>query len=109
MLKYAALLDNIGQYLSLKFHDKSSHYILKGADPPRFTDEVETIEQPGRSLLSQVPSQNKIQKIRRFSNNNRKQSGYSRASYYKSLLDLIEHKNITRLSCQLLGNKIEIT
>lgn len=39
VLKYAALLHNIGQYLSLKAYHKSSRYILKRTDPRGFTDE----------------------------------------------------------------------
>ncbi len=39
VLEYAALLHDIGQYLSFKSYHKSSRYILKRADPRGFTDE----------------------------------------------------------------------
>lgn len=39
VLEYAALLHDIGQYLSLKAYHKSSRYILKREDPRGFTDE----------------------------------------------------------------------
>nr|WP_304952618.1 Ppx/GppA phosphatase family protein [cf. Phormidesmis sp. LEGE 11477] len=39
VLEYAALLHDIGQYLSFKSYHKSSRYILKKADPRGFTDE----------------------------------------------------------------------
>ena len=39
ILEYAALLHDIGQYLSLKAYHKSSRYILKREDPRGFTDE----------------------------------------------------------------------
>ncbi|MEL7070464.1 MAG: Ppx/GppA phosphatase family protein [Cyanobacteria bacterium J06581_3] len=38
ILEYAALLHDIGQYLSLQSYHKSSRYILKRADPRGFTD-----------------------------------------------------------------------
>ncbi|MEO0770843.1 MAG: Ppx/GppA phosphatase family protein [Cyanobacteria bacterium J06649_4] len=39
VLEFAALLHDIGQYLSLKAYHKSSRYILKRVDPRGFTDE----------------------------------------------------------------------
>jgi len=39
VLEYAALLHDIGQYLSFKSYHKSSRYILKRADPRGFTDD----------------------------------------------------------------------
>ena len=39
VLEYAALLHDIGQYLSFTSYHKSSRYILKRADPRGFTDE----------------------------------------------------------------------
>ena len=38
-LEYAALLHDIGQYISFRGHHKNSRYILKRADPRGFTDE----------------------------------------------------------------------
>ncbi|WP_121967719.1 Ppx/GppA phosphatase family protein [Leptolyngbya sp. BC1307] len=39
VLEYAALLHDIGQYISFRGHHKNSRYILKRADPRGFTDE----------------------------------------------------------------------
>lgn len=39
VLEYAALLHDIGQYLSFKSYHKSSRYVLKREDPRGFTDE----------------------------------------------------------------------
>lgn len=39
VLEYAALLHDIGQYVSFKGYHKNSRYILKRADPRGFTDE----------------------------------------------------------------------
>ncbi|MGD1900119.1 MAG: HD domain-containing protein [Phormidesmis sp.] len=109
VLEYAALLHDIGEYLSLKAYHKSSRYILKREDPRGFTDEeMRLIGHVIRYHRKSHPK-NKHKKFRKLSKSEQQTvwvlSGLLRIAVG---LDRAKDQQIERVSCQLSADKIEI-
>ncbi|MEL7334170.1 MAG: Ppx/GppA family phosphatase, partial [Cyanobacteria bacterium J06560_2] len=110
VLEYAALLHNLGQYLSLKAYHKSSRYILKRVDPRGFTDEeMLLISQVVRYHRKSAPK-SKHKKFKRLSKQQQQLvwilSGILRIAVG---LDRTKDQAIATLSSQMTDEKIEIS
>ncbi len=110
VLEFAALLHNIGQYLSLKAYHKSSRYILKRADPRGFTDEEMLLIGHVVRYHRKAHPKTKHKQFKRLSEQQKQTvwllSGMLRIAVG---LDRTKDQSVQTLSCQLSEEKLEIT
>lgn len=109
LLKFAALLHDIGQFISFRKHHKNSRYIINRADPRGFTDEeVILIGHLARYHCKAAPTK-KHKKFKRLSKSHRQivqlLSGMLRIAVG---LDKTKNQRVTTLRCQISGNTLEI-
>lgn len=109
ILEYAALLHNIGQYLSLQSYHKSSRYILKRADPRGFTNEEMLLIGHVIRYHRKAHPKTKHKQFERLSKEQQQivwvLSGLLRIAVH---LDKAKDQQIESLSCTLLEEEIEI-
>ncbi|MEO1683157.1 MAG: Ppx/GppA phosphatase family protein [Cyanobacteria bacterium J06631_12] len=108
-LEYAALLHDIGQYLSLRAYHKSSRYILKREDPRGFTDEEMLLIRQIVRYHRKAPPKTKHKQFRKLSNQQQKTvrilSGILRIVIG---LDRTKSQQIESLTCHCSEGTLEI-
>ncbi len=109
VLEYAALLHNIGQYLSLKAYHKSSRYILKRADPRGFTDEEMLLIAHVVRYHRKAHPKAKHKQFRRLSEQ-QQQTIWALAGMLRIAvgLDRTKDQSVQALSCQLSEDHLKI-
>ena len=110
VLFFAALLHDIGQFISYRQHHKNSRYILKQTDPRGFTDEeMLLIRHLARYHCKAEPSK-KHKKFRKLSKRHRRiikvLAGILRIAV---ALNKTKNQRVERVSCQISKEKLEIT
>ncbi len=109
VLEFAALLYDIGQYLSFKSYHKSSRYILKRSDPRGFTDEEMVLIGQVIRYHRKAKPKKKHGQFRRLSNSQQRTvwvlSGLLRIAVN---LDRTKDQQIESLSCKLSDEEIKI-
>ncbi|MEL6552829.1 MAG: Ppx/GppA phosphatase family protein [Cyanobacteria bacterium J06621_11] len=110
VLEYAALLHDIGQYLSLKAYHKSSRYILKREDPRGFTDEEMLLIGHVVRYHRKSHPKTKHKQFKRLSEQQQRTvwvlAGLLRIA---AELDRTKDQQIEKVSCQLVDNTLEIS
>lgn len=109
LLKYAALLHDIGQYVSFRKHHKNSRFIIHRTDPRGFTDEeVLLIGHLARYHCKAYPTK-KHKKFKRLSKVNRQRmqtlSGLLRIAVS---LDKTRNQKVTGLTCEMTDETLTI-
>ncbi len=109
LLKYAALLHDIGQFISFRKHHKNSRHIINRADPRGFTDEeVLLIGHLTRYHCKAAPTK-RHKKFKRLSKPQRQiiqiLSGILRIAVG---LDKTKNQRVKTLICQISDNNLEI-
>lgn len=109
ILEYAALLHNIGQYLSLKGYHKSSRYILKRADPRGFTDEEMLLIGHVVRYHRKAHPKTKHKQFKRL-NDEQKQIVWVLAGLLRIAVGLDRTKNqqVETISCNISEEEVEI-
>lgn len=110
ILEFAALLHDIGQFISFKQYHKNSRFILKQTDPRGFTDEeMLLIGHLVRYHCKAKPS-NKHKKFKKLSKSHRRiiklLSGILRIAV---ALNKTKNQRVKRISCQISKEKLGIT
>lgn len=109
VLEYAALLHDIGQYLSLKAYHKSSRYILKREDPRGFTDEEMLLIGHVVRYHRKSHPKRKHKQFKRLSEQQQQTvwllSGLLRIAVG---LDRTKHQQVKQVNCQLSKDSLEI-
>ena len=110
ILEFAALLHDIGQFISFRKHHKNSRYILKQTDPRGFTDEeMLLIRHLTRYHCKAKPSK-KHKQFKKLSKRNRRiirvLSGILRIAV---ALNKTKNRRVERVSCQISEEKLTIT
>ena len=108
-LEFAALLHDIGQFISFKKHHKNSRYIIERTDPRGFTDEeMLLIKHLVRYHCKAKPSK-KHKKFKKLSKRDRRivkiLSGILRIAV---ALNKTKNRRVKQISCQISDNKLEI-
>ena len=109
LLEFAALLHDIGQFISFRQHHKNSRYILKQTDPRGFTDEeMLLIGHLVRYHCKAKPTK-KHKKFKKLSQQQRHQirllSGILRIAV---ALNKTKNQRVKHLDCQISLEKLEI-
>ncbi|MGD1855086.1 MAG: Ppx/GppA phosphatase family protein [Leptolyngbyaceae cyanobacterium] len=109
LLKFSALLHDVGQFISFQKHHKNSRYIISRADLRGFTDEeILLIGHLARYHCKAAPTR-KHKKFRRLSKSHRRLvqtlSGMLRIAIG---LDKTKNQQVTRLECTLSKTALEI-
>lgn len=109
VLEYAALLHDIGQYISFRRHHKNSRYIIKHTDPRGFTDEeVLLIRHLARYHCKAKPKK-KHKKFRKLSKRHRHiirmLSGILRIAVG---LDKTKNQRVKQLACRESDQELSI-
>ena len=109
VLEYAALLHNIGQYLSLKGYHKSSRYILKKSDPRGFTDDEMLLIGHVVRYHRKAHPKKKHKQFKRL-NDEQKQIVWVLAGLLRIAVGLDRTKNqqVKTLSCAISEAEVEI-
>lgn len=109
VLEFAALLHNIGQYLSFKSYHKSSRYILKRTDPRGFTDEEMLLIGHVVRYHRKAHPKTKHKQFKRL-NNEQKQIVWVLAGLLRIAIGLDRTKNqqVKTLSCNISEAEVEI-
>ena len=110
VLEYAALLHNIGQYLSRKAYHKSSRYILKRTDPRGFTDEEMLLIGHVVRYHRKAHPKTKHKQFKHLSEQ-QQQTVWTLAGILRIAvgLDRTKDQSVQTLSCQLSEETLEIT
>ena len=108
-LEFAALLHDIGQFISFKKHHKNSRYIIERTDPRGFTDEeMLLIKHLVRYHCKAKPSK-KHKKFKKLSKRDRRivklLSGILRIAV---ALNKTKNRRVEQISCQISKNELEI-
>lgn len=108
-LEFAALLHDIGQFISFKKHHKNSRYIIERTDPRGFTDEeILLIKHLVRYHCKAKPSK-RHKKFKKLSKRNRRivktLSGILRIAV---ALNKTKNRRVKQISCQISEQKLEI-
>ena len=109
VLFFAALLHDIGQFISFRQHHKNSRYILKQTDPRGFTDEeMLLIRHLVRYHCKAKPSK-KHKKFKKLSKRHRRiikvLAGILRIAV---ALNKTKNQRVERVSCQIFKEKLKI-
>ena len=109
VLEFAALLHDIGQFISFRQHHKNSRYIIKQTDPRGFTDEeIVLIQHLVRYHCKAEPTK-KHKKFRKLDKSDRHiiqmLSGILRIAV---ALNKTKNQRVERVSCQASKEKLEI-
>ena len=109
LLKFAALLHDVGQFISFRKHHKNSRYIINRTDPRGFTDEeVMLLGHLARYHCKAEPGKHH-KKFRRLSKSHRRivkvLSGILRIAVG---LDKTKNQRVASLVCQLSEQTIDI-
>ena len=108
-LEFAALLHDIGQFISFKKHHKNSRYIIERTDPRGFTDEERLlIKHLVRYHCKAKPSK-KHKKFKKLSKRDRyivkMLSGILRIAV---ALNKTKNRRVEQINCQISQNELEI-
>ena len=108
-LEFAALLHDIGQFISFKKHHKNSRYIIERTEPRGFTDEeMLLIKHLVRYHCKAKPSK-KHKKFKKLSKRDRRivkmLSGILRIAV---ALNKTKNRRVKQISCQISENELEI-
>lgn len=109
LLKFSALLHDIGQFISYRKHHKNSRYIIKRANPRGFTDEeILLISNLTRYHCKAAPTK-KHKRFRKLSKPHRQLmqtlSGLLRIAVS---LDKTKNQRVTSVSCQISADDLNI-
>lgn len=109
ILEFAALLHDIGQFISFKKHHKNSRYILKQTDPRGFTDEeMLLIRHLVRYHCKSKPT-TKHKKFKKLSKNHRQVirllAGILRIAV---ALNKTKNRRVKQVTCQMSDEQLEI-
>ena len=109
ILEFAALLHDIGQFISFKKHHKNSRYILKRTDPRGFTDEeMLLIRHLVRYHCKSKPTK-RHKKFKKLSKHHRQVvrllAGILRIAV---ALNKTKNQRVRRATCQISDEKLEI-
>ena len=109
VLEFAALLHDIGQFISFKKHHKNSRYIIKRTDPRGFTDnEILLIKHLVRYHCKAKPTK-KHKKFKQLSKQNRRiikiLSGILRIAV---ALNKTKNQRIEQIACRISEKKLEL-
>lgn len=110
ILEFAALLHDIGQFISFRQHHKNSRYILQQTDPRGFTDrEMLLIRNLVRYHCKAKPSK-KHKQFKKLSKRDRRiiemLSGILRIAV---ALNKTKNRRVERIACQISPEKLEIS
>ena len=108
-LEFAALLHDIGQFISFKKHHKNSRYIIERTDPRGFTDrEMLLIKHLVRYHCKAKPSK-RHKKFKKLSKRDRRivkvLSGILRIAV---ALNKTKNRRVKQIDCQISKNELEI-
>lgn len=109
ILEFAALLHDIGQFISFRQHHKNSRYIIQQSDPRGFTDEeILLIKHLVRYHCKAKPTK-KHKKFKKLAKHHRHiiklLSGILRIAV---ALNKTKNQRVKQINCQVLTNKLEI-
>ncbi|VEP12810.1 Phosphatase [Hyella patelloides LEGE 07179] len=110
ILEFAALLHDIGQFISFRKHHKNSRHIIKRTDPRGFTDEeILLIRQLVRYHCKAKPTK-KHKKFKKLSKQDRRLikmlSGILRIAV---ALNKTKNRRVKSIACQISEEKLEIS
>ena len=109
ILEFAALLHDIGQFISFRKHHKNSRYILKRTDPRGFTDEEMLLIRHLVRYHCKAKPTKKHKKFKKLSKEHRRivkmLSGMLRIAV---ALDKTKNQQVEQIDCQISPETIEI-
>ena len=110
ILEFAALLHDIGQFISFRQHHKNSRYILKQSDPRGFDDEEMLLIRCLVRYHCKAKPTKKHKKFRKLSKNHRHLiqmlSGILRIAV---ALNKTKNRRVKQITCQIFKEKLEIS
>ena len=110
VLQFAALLHDIGQFISFRKHHKNSRYILKQTDPRGFTDEEMLLIRHLVRYHCKAEPTKKHKKFRKLSKRQRRiiqiLAGILRIAI---ALNKTKNRRVERVSCRISKDKLNIT
>ena len=108
-LEFAALLHDIGQFISFKKHHKNSRYIINRTDPRGFTDEERSIIKHLVRYHCKAKPSKKHKKFKKLSKRDRRivkiLSGILRIAV---ALNKTKNRRVKQISCQISKNELKI-
>ena len=109
ILEFAALLHDIGQFISFRKHHKNSRYILKQTDPRGFTDEEMLLIRHLVRYHCKAEPTKKHKKFKKLDKHHRQViqllSGILRIAV---ALNKTKNQRVKQISCHILEEKLEI-
>ena len=108
-LEFAALLHDIGQFISFKKHHKNSRYIIERTDPRGFTDEERLLIKHIVRYHRKAKPSKKHKQFKKLSKRDRRivkiLSGILRIAV---ALNKTKNQRVEQISCQISENELEI-
>lgn len=110
VLEFAALLHDIGQFISFRQHHKNSRYIIKQTDPRGFNDEEMLLIRHLVRYHCKAKPTKKHKKFSKLSKNHRRQiqmlSGILRIAV---ALNKTKNRRVKHISCEISQEELEIS